>query len=82
MFQIWFSPTPVTNYREAAQHLNSPRYATLVRALLERGVMVHPSNIELWFVSTVHTDEHVDRVLGAFEDAVAATREALLSGEA
>jgi glutamate-1-semialdehyde 2,1-aminomutase len=82
MFQVWFSETPVTNYREAAAHLNSPRYATLVRALLERGVMVHPSNIELWFVSTVHTDEHVDRVLGIFADAVAETREVLLGGGA
>lgn len=78
MFQTWFSETPVTNYREAAPHLNSPRYATLVRALLERGVMVHPSNIELWFVSTVHTDEHVDRVLEAYSDAVAAAREELV----
>jgi glutamate-1-semialdehyde aminotransferase len=69
----------VTNYREAAPHLNSPRYATLVRALLERGVMVHPSNIELWFVSTVHTEEHADRVLNAFQDAVTATREDLLA---
>jgi glutamate-1-semialdehyde 2,1-aminomutase len=78
MFQTWFSETPVTNYREAAPHLNSPRYATLVRALLERGVMVHPSNIELWFVSTVHTDEHVDRVLEIYADAVADTREELV----
>ena len=81
MFQIWFSDTPVHNYREAAGYLNSPRYAALVNALLARGVMVHPSNIELWFVSTVHTDEHVDRVLEAFEDAVSATREALVAGE-
>ena len=81
MFQVWFSETPVTNYREAAAHLNSPRYATLVRALLERGVMVHPSNIELWFVSTVHTEEHVDQVLNIFADAVAATREVLVAGE-
>ncbi len=80
MFQTWFSETPVTNYREAAAHLNSPRYATLVRALLERGVMVHPSNIELWFVSTVHTEEHVDRVLNIFADAVAETREVLVGG--
>jgi glutamate-1-semialdehyde 2,1-aminomutase len=78
MFQTWFSETPVTNYREAAEHLNSPRYAALVRALLERGVMVHPSNIELWFVSTAHTDEHVDRVLEAYADAVADTRETLV----
>ncbi len=57
MFQTWFSETPVTNYREAASHLNSPRYAALVRALLERGVMVcRPctpmrTSIECWMRS-------------------------------
>jgi glutamate-1-semialdehyde 2,1-aminomutase len=72
MFQLWFSETPVLDYRDAARHLNSPAYAALARALHERGVMVHPSNIELWFVSTVHTDADVDLTLGAFEDAVRA----------
>ncbi len=73
MFQLWFSETPVMDYRDAARHLNSPAYAALARALHERGVMVHPSNIELWFVSTVHTDEDIDRTLSAFEDAVRST---------
>ncbi|MCY7419684.1 MAG: aspartate aminotransferase family protein, partial [Chloroflexi bacterium] len=73
MFQFWFSETPVVDYRDAARHLNSPAFAALARALHERGVMVHPSNIELWFVSTVHTDADVDRTLSAFEDAVKAT---------
>jgi glutamate-1-semialdehyde 2,1-aminomutase len=73
MFQLWFSKTPISNYRDAAPHLNSPKYAALARALHERGVMVHPSNIELWFLSTVHTDEDVDHTLSAFEDAVKTT---------
>jgi glutamate-1-semialdehyde 2,1-aminomutase len=73
MFQVWFSETPITDYRDAAPHLNSPKYAALALALHERGVMVHPSNIELWFVSTVHTEEDVAETLSAFEDAVAAT---------
>ncbi len=73
MFQFWFSEAPVLDYRDAARHLNSPAYAALARALHERGVMVHPSNIELWFVSTVHTDADVDQTLSAFEDAVKAT---------
>jgi glutamate-1-semialdehyde 2,1-aminomutase len=72
MFQFWFSETPVSDYRDAAEHLNSPRYALLARALHERGVLVHPSNIELWFVSTVHTDADIEETLGAFEDAVTA----------
>jgi glutamate-1-semialdehyde 2,1-aminomutase len=80
MFQFWFSETPVRDYRDAARHLNSPAYAALARALHERGVMVHPSNIELWFVSTVHSEADVDGTLDAFEDAVKATRPALLGG--
>jgi glutamate-1-semialdehyde aminotransferase len=53
MFQFWFSRTPVVDYRDAARHLNSAAYAALARALHERGVMVHPSNIELC-VSCAH----------------------------
>ncbi len=79
MFQFWFSETPVQDYRDAARHLNSPKYAALARALHERGVMVHPSNIELWFVSTVHTQTDIDETLAAFESAVAATRTVLTS---
>ncbi len=82
MFQFWFSETPVRNYRDAAAHLNSPKYAALARALHERGVLVHPSNIELWFVSTVHTDADIEATLQAFEDAVAATRPILTSRDA
>lgn len=82
MFQFWFSETPIVDYRDAAQHLNSPKYAALARALHERGVLVHPSNIELWFVSTVHTDSDIDESLQAFEDAVSATRSTLVAREA
>ena len=73
MFQFWFSETPIVDYRDAAAHLNSPKYAALALALHRRGVMVHPSNIELWFVSTVHTREDIDWTLDAFEGAVQAT---------
>jgi glutamate-1-semialdehyde 2,1-aminomutase len=80
MFQFWFSERPVRDYRDAARHLNSPAYAALARALHERGVMVHPSNIELWFVSTVHEEADIDRVLEAFADAVRATLPTLRAG--
>ena len=72
------SDTAVPRPRRAGA--GSPRYAALALELHRRGVMVHPSNIELWFVSTVHTDAHVDRVLEAFADAVAETREVLVGG--
>jgi glutamate-1-semialdehyde 2,1-aminomutase len=82
MFQFWFSETPVLDYRDAARHLNSPKYAALALELHRRGVMVHPSNIELWFVSTVHTETDIDETLQAFEDAVAATRPILTRADA
>jgi glutamate-1-semialdehyde 2,1-aminomutase len=81
MFQFWFTDQPVLDYRAAAGHLNSPKYARLARALLERGVLVHPSNIELWFVSTAHTTEDVDSTLQAFEDAVKAVGDTLTRTE-
>jgi len=82
MFQFWFSETPVVDYRDAARHLNSPKYAALALALHRRGVMVHPSNIELWFVSTVHTQADIDATLQAFEDAVDETRAVLTARDA
>ena len=78
MFQFWFSETPIVDYRDAAAHLNSPKYATLALELHRRGVMVHPSNIELWFVSTVHTAADIETTLSAFEDAVKATARQLV----
>ena len=78
MFQFWFSETPIVDYRDAAAHLNSPKYAALALALHRRGVMVHPSNIELWFVSTVHTAADIEATLSAFEDAVKATADRLV----
>ncbi|OGN82013.1 MAG: glutamate-1-semialdehyde 2,1-aminomutase [Chloroflexi bacterium GWC2_73_18] len=74
MFQFWFAEQPIVDYRGAAAHLNSPRFAALARALHARGVLVHPSNIELWFVSTAHTAADIDETLAAFDDAVAASR--------
>jgi glutamate-1-semialdehyde 2,1-aminomutase len=82
MFQFWFTDKPVLDYRDAAAHLNSPKYGALARALRERGVLVHPSNIELWFVSTVHTDADIEETLQVFEGAVVATRPELLASEA
>ncbi len=78
MFQFWFSETPIVDYRDAAAHLNSPKYAAIALELHRRGVMVHPSNIELWFVSTVHTAADIETTLSAFEDAVKATSRQLV----
>jgi glutamate-1-semialdehyde 2,1-aminomutase len=37
--------------------------------MLNRGVYLPPSAFEAWFVSTVHTDVEVDRILTAAREA-------------
>jgi glutamate-1-semialdehyde 2,1-aminomutase len=70
MFQIFFSEEPVRNYREAKSKVNPAPYAAFWRAMLKRGVYFHPWPFECWFVSTAHTDEHVDETLEKAEDAI------------
>jgi glutamate-1-semialdehyde 2,1-aminomutase len=37
--------------------------------MLDRGVYLPPSGFEAWFVSIVHSDAEVDRVLAAAREA-------------
>ncbi len=45
------------------------RFAKLFHALLAQGVYLAPSGFEVSFLSTVHTDEQLDRVIAAIEGA-------------
>lgn len=46
------------------------RYRVLHRALLERGVYLAPSAYEVGFLSTAHTDEHLEAIAAALVDAL------------
>ncbi len=65
VFQVWFSPVPIHDYRAAAQHADAARYHRWWRAMLEGGVLLHPSQEENWFVSTAHSDDDIDRTIEA-----------------
>ncbi len=47
-----------------------PRYAALHRALRARGVYLAPSAYEVGFLSTAHTEEHLDRTVTALREAL------------
>ena len=47
-------------------------YAKFFRAMLDRGIMLPPSQFEAWFVSTAHTEGDIDQTLDAAKDAFAA----------
>jgi glutamate-1-semialdehyde 2,1-aminomutase len=74
VFQLWFTDDEAWNYRDAVA-LGKPNFYRLFhQALLRHGVLIHPSQTEHLFVSTVHTNEHIDRTLEAAKKAVAEVR--------
>jgi glutamate-1-semialdehyde 2,1-aminomutase len=50
------------------QELDTERYATLFRGLLDRGVYVAPSQYECLFPSLAHGDEEIDRTIEAVSE--------------
>jgi glutamate-1-semialdehyde 2,1-aminomutase len=75
MFQVFITRDPglrVTNYRDAALYSDGDLFRQWQHALQRNGVYVHPSQLECFFISTVHTDQDIDEAL---DRADKATRE-------
>ncbi len=70
MFTGFFNPGPVTGLAQAEQS-DTAAYGRYMRALLERGVYIAPSQFEAGFVSIAHTDADIDRTVAAVSDALA-----------
>ncbi len=60
---------PGRNYDDA-RRADAKAYAAYYRAMLERGILLPPSQNEVMFVSTAHTRADVDETLAAVEEAV------------
>jgi glutamate-1-semialdehyde 2,1-aminomutase len=60
----FFTAEPVTDYA-SAKRSDTKRYARFFREMLDRGVFLAPSQFEAAFVSTMHTNEDIDRTLTA-----------------
>ncbi len=70
MLTVFFSEGPVTHLA-SAQHANATRFATLANVLRKEGVLIAPSPFEAMFLSTAHTQEHIDRVIDVASGALA-----------
>jgi len=69
-FQPYFTAGPVVDYRSAL--MASPRdYATFLRALARRNILVADKPLLHSALSAAHTKEHVDELLEAAEEAFA-----------
>ncbi len=49
-------------------------YARFFRAMLDRGIMLPPSQFEAWFVSTAHTEGDIDQTVDAAKEGFTAAK--------
>lgn len=73
MICVFFSATTIENY-EQALHCDTKAFTRFFNALLDRGVVLPPSQYETWFVSTAHDDAVIDETIAASRAAFAATK--------
>jgi glutamate-1-semialdehyde 2,1-aminomutase len=74
MFSVFFTDEGVTEVPDfaAASAQHPERYKAFFHAMLDRGVYLPPSAIEVWFLSAAHDDRALDRILAALPAAARA----------
>ncbi len=66
---LFFTSDPVRNY-SGAKKSDTKRYSLFFREMLERGVLLAPSQFEAAFVSAAHTSEDITRTLAAARESL------------
>jgi len=66
MFTLFFTKGEVTDFDTAAQS-DTKRYAHYFQHMLNSGIYLPPSQFEANFLSTAHTEKHLDQTLKAIE---------------
>jgi len=69
LITLFFAREPVGNFSSAAR-CDTARFAAFFRAMLERGVLLPPSQFEALFVSTAHTEADIDATISAAREAL------------
>lgn len=69
MFTLFFSPGPVTGYASAKKS-DTKCYARFFHACLKSGVYLAPSQFEANFISTAHSEKHLETTLTVFRRAL------------
>ncbi|MBI3321987.1 MAG: glutamate-1-semialdehyde 2,1-aminomutase [Candidatus Omnitrophica bacterium] len=64
MMTVFFADSPITNFAQA-RATDRNRFARWANGLRDRGVLVPPSPFEALFISSAHTERHIERCLEA-----------------
>jgi glutamate-1-semialdehyde 2,1-aminomutase len=67
-----FRAGPASRNYDDARRSDAAAYAAYYRAMLQRGILLPPSQNEVMFVSTAHTAVHVDETLAAIDESLGA----------
>jgi glutamate-1-semialdehyde 2,1-aminomutase len=76
LFSVFFTDNEVVDY-DSARTQSTDAYAAFFHSMLEHGVYLPPSAYEAWFVSAVHDDDAVSRIVAALPDAARAAAGAM-----
>ncbi len=68
---VFFTAEPVRNYADAKRS-HTKRYARFFREMLDRGILLAPSQFEAAFVSAAHTSSDIERTLAAAHESIQA----------
>ena len=60
LFTIFFGMREVNSMEEAKKGLDTEAFAHFYRYMYKQGVYVPPWQYEAWFISSAHTDEHLE----------------------
>jgi glutamate-1-semialdehyde 2,1-aminomutase len=70
---MFFTDRAVTDF-ESAKRADTTRFAAYMRAMLNRGIFLAPSQFEAMFVSMVHTDAEIEATIEAAATSLADVR--------
>ena len=68
LLTVFFAKGPVVDF-ESACTADRERFATFFRAMLERGILLPPSQFESWFISAAHADRDIELTLAAAKES-------------
>lgn len=69
MFTLFFTDQPVRSYDDAKRS-DTGRFARFFHGMLARGIYLPPSQFEAAFLSAAHSDEDIEKTLGAAREVL------------
>ncbi|NGX45460.1 MAG: Glutamate-1-semialdehyde 2,1-aminomutase [Chlamydiae bacterium] len=73
MFTLFFGPRKVESKEDLEKTLDHERFKRFFLHLFERGIYIPPSAYEAWFVSSAHTEVHLEKTAAVILELLEST---------